>query len=81
MQKSGRLLLKKKKKLHHDKITFSIHCKKGVSDFLPSPAGMPHTKQLFPARESLVSDIRLGKGKSLTFFTVYTECDFIMICF
>ncbi len=53
----------KEKKLHHDKITFSIHCKKGVSDFLPSPAGMPHTKQLFPARESLVRDIPAGDDR------------------
>ncbi len=37
-----------------------VHCKKVQGFSLP---------QLFPARESLVSDIpRLGTGKSLTFF-------------
>jgi hypothetical protein len=34
-----------------------LHCKKRL--------------ELFPARESLVSDIPAGDGKSLTFFTVY----------
>jgi hypothetical protein len=56
----------------------NLHCKKRFAVF-PSPAGMSLTKlslwpeiiKLFPARESLVSDNRLGTGKSLTFFTVH----------
>jgi hypothetical protein len=48
-----------------------LHCKKGYAVF-PSPAGMSLSKlsvarntviQVFPARESLVSDILAGEGK------------------
>ncbi len=56
---------------------FWTYTVKKVSVF-PSPAGMSRTKlsfagdiKLFPARESLVSDIRLGTGKLLAFFTAY----------
>jgi hypothetical protein len=45
--------------------------KKGLA-ILPSPAGMSRHK-LFPARESLVSDIPAGDGKIANFFySVYT---------
>ncbi len=52
----------------------ALHCKKRWTVF-PSPAGMsltnspwPGILKLLPSRESLVSDTRLGTGKSLTFF-------------
>ncbi len=53
-----------------------MHCKKSVSTFL-SPAGMSLTR-LFPARESLVSDIPPGDGKiDNLFYSVGRICVFI----
>ncbi len=43
-----------------------IHCKKKLATF-PSPTGMSITK-LFPPRESLVSDIPAGGGKTGNLF-------------
>ncbi len=56
-----------------------VHCKKNLSYF-PSPAGMSLTKTLpgrellnysLPGRDWLVTS-RLGTGKTITFFTVYS---------
>jgi len=59
-----------------------MHCKKNVSDF-PVPAGMSLTKlpnspwsgkiYLFPARESLVSDIAARDGKTVNLFLQYVS--------
>jgi hypothetical protein len=56
-----------------------VHCKKGLAISPSSPAGMSLTKlflggnndviyKLFPARESLVSDIPAGDGKIANLF-------------
>jgi hypothetical protein len=47
-----------------------LHCKKKVSRFPVPAAGMPLTKltKLFPARESLVSGIPAGDGKTANLF-------------
>ncbi len=51
-----------------------VHCKKGLWLSRPHPgcnkpnSPWPGVIELFPARESLVSDIPAGDGKSLTLF-------------
>ncbi len=57
-----------------DLILRALHCKKRLA-ILPSPAGMSHTKLslagnylVFPPRESLVSDIPAGDGKTADLF-------------
>ncbi len=58
-----------------------IHCIKGLAVF-PSPAGMSLTKLslmgnnlLFPAKESLISDIPAGDGKTANLFLQCTLLD------
>jgi hypothetical protein len=55
-------------------ILAGVHCKKGYRFSRPQPGcHLPNTHwtgifKLFPARESLVNDIPLGTGKTITFF-------------
>ncbi len=60
---------------------YSVHIKKSM--VFPSPAGMSLTKlfclwvgiiTLFPARESLVSDIPAGDGKTANLFLQCNNC-------
>ncbi len=51
----------------------SLHCKKGLRFSHPQPSSdspWPGIIKLFPARESLVSDITAGDGKIDNFFAV-----------
>jgi hypothetical protein len=57
-----------------------VHCKKRLATF-PSPAAMsltaPWARILFPARESLVSDIPAGDGNVCNLFLQCVEASFL----
>jgi hypothetical protein len=57
--------LYREKKVYGRRVWVGSDTVKKVSDF---PVTILNITKLFPTRESLVSDILLGTGKSLTFF-------------
>ncbi len=65
-------------------INYSLHCKKRLAIF-PSPAGMSLTKlslagnKLYPAKESLVSDVPAGDGKIDNLFLQCTHCEILSV--
>ncbi len=66
---------------------YTIHCKKG-SDFTVPSRDVNCTNypklgkiKLFPARESLVSDIPAGDGKMVNLFLQCRRCKYDLSCF